>query len=101
MDADLGPGRLNIGRRCVTLQGTGSPTTLVWSSGQATWDEASGTITFDDRDLGTLELEDGMRVTLRGGDPDVLLDLVWLAPLAGACPDALFLVSQVVPDAQP
>jgi hypothetical protein len=69
----------------------------VWSSGQTTWDTTSGTIRFDDRDLGPLELHDGTRATFGGGDPDVLPDLVWLAPLDPSCPGSLFLVSQVEP----
>jgi hypothetical protein len=101
MDAELGPGRLNIARRCVTLRGGGSPKTLVWPSEQTQWIQSSSTILFQDRDLGQVELHDGMTVRLSGGDPDLAPDLVWLAPLAMPCADALFLVTQVVIDDPP
>jgi hypothetical protein len=95
-DAGLGSGRLTIRPRCVTIRGDGSATTLVWPSQRTRWDGASRTIEYDDRDLGPLELRDGMTVRLGGGDPDVLPDLEWLVPLAPPCPDATFLVTQVV-----
>jgi hypothetical protein len=95
MDAGYGPGRLKIGRRCVTDEDFA--TTFVWSSGQVHWLEASRTILFRDRDRGQIQLRDGMRVMLGGGDANVLPDLVWLAPVAPACPASTFLVSQVAP----
>ena len=100
-DAGAGPGRLNIGRRCVTLRGGGAATTLVWPSARTRWDGASGQIEFDDRDRGPIQIRDGMTVTLGGGDPDVLPDLVWLVPLSPACSEATFLVTQVVIEDQP
>jgi len=103
MDAAIGPGRLVIGPRCVTIRGKhGGGTTLVWRAGDTRWDPATNQILFVDRDLGLIRLSTGDRVTLGGFSPPSL-DATdhhegptlapWIAMPDAACPAPLWEVN--------
>jgi len=73
MDAAIGPGRLIIGPRCVTIRGKrGSGTTLVWRAGDTRWDPSTNQILFVDRELGLIRLSTGDKVTFGGFSPPAL-----------------------------
>jgi len=106
LDAGVGPGRLFIGPRCVTLRGSrGGGITLVWRAGDTRWDPATRRILFVDRDLGPIWLSSGDRITLGGFSPGTV-DAIdqggpglapWLSAPNDACPAELWEVNQVVP----
>jgi hypothetical protein len=104
LDAGNGPGRLVVDERCVMFRApTRTVTTLVWRSGETTWDPLSSQIVFDDRDLGELRLRDGVDLVLGGmgltdsdspyqGAPEP----PWIVRPDDSCPTALWVVHQVV-----
>ena len=107
-DRVLGPGRLSIGPRCVTLRrGDGSRFTLVWRAGETRWDPDTRQILFVDRDLGLLRLSDGDRMTLGGISAGTLASTLaspdpndyelrpWVTVPDDACPAPLWEVNQV------
>ncbi|CAN5817712.1 hypothetical protein BH23CHL8_BH23CHL8_03310 [soil metagenome] len=104
LDAGLGPGRLAIGGRCVTLRGEGHSTTLIWRDGETRWDRDTRQIIFADRDLGIIQLSDGERVTLGGAhlappdSPDQGAPQPrWLDYPDASCPAHRWVVHQVIP----
>jgi hypothetical protein len=104
LDAGLGPGRLIVGVRCVTLKldKRGIRTTLIWRSGQTSWDSAAREIVFDDRDLGLIRLSSGDRIRLGGAplaDPGSLDQGApqpkWISRPDASCPRSRWVVHQV------
>jgi len=105
LDAGFGPGRLIVGSRCVTLRpdkGT-FKTTLIWRSGQTSWDPGSRQIVFNDRDIGVIRLSAGDRIRLGGAvlaDPDSpdqgAGQPTWILPPDPSCPSRRWVVHQVV-----
>ena len=103
-DRGLGPGRLSIGPRCVTLRlDDGSRYTLVWRAGDTRWDPDNRQILFVDRDLGLLRLSDGERMTLGGFPAGTFASPTlsgwelrpWVTVPDDACPAPLWEVNQV------
>jgi len=103
LDAAIGPGRLFIGPRCVTLRGKdGSRTTLVWRAGDTRWDPEAREIVFVDRNLGLWRLSSGDRVILGGFSPASLDEVAnhegpglapWITLPDDACPAPLWEVN--------
>jgi hypothetical protein len=103
LDAAIGPGRLSIGPRCVTLRGEdGSRTTLVWRAGDTRWDPKAREILFVDRNLGLWRLSSGDRVILGGFSPASPEEVAnqegpglapWITEPDDACPARLWEVN--------
>jgi hypothetical protein len=76
--------------------------TLVWRSGQTSWDPGARQIVFEDMIAGELRLSDGDRIEVGGAgisdpeDPDQgAAQPKWLSKPDGSCPDELFAVHSV------
>lgn len=104
LQARGGAGPLRIGPTCVRLlvEEVDREITLVWRSGQTSWDPAARQIVFEDMVDGQLRLSDGDRIEVGGagisdpGDPDQgAPQPKWLSPPDGSCPDELFAVHSV------
>ena len=104
LEARGGAGPLRIGPRCVTLlvEEVNREITLVWRSGQTSWDPAVHQIVFDDPTAGQIRLADGDRIEVGGagiaepgaadqGAPQPK----WLSSPDSTCPDELFAVHSV------
>lgn len=96
-----GAGPLRIGASCVTLfvEEVNREITLVWRSGQTSWDAAVRQIVFVDGRLGRIRLSDGDRIEVGGagiaapgaadqGAPQPK----WLSAPDKSCPGELFAV---------
>ena len=105
LEARGGAGPLRIGARCVTLlvEEVNREITLVWRSGQTSWDPAVRQIVFDDATAGEIRLSDGERIEVGGagiaepgaadqGAPQPK----WLSTPDNSCPDELFAVHSVM-----
>ena len=99
-----GAGPLRIGMRCVTLlvEEVGREITLVWRSGQTSWDPGVRQVVFDDATAGQIRLSEGDRIEVGGagiaepGDPDQgAPQPKWLSAPDSSCPDELFAVHSV------
>lgn len=108
-----GTGHLVINDRCVILRLDRSrdqqppvrEKTLVWRSGQVSWDADAGEIVFHDFGHGQLRLADGDRITVGGApgfgysDPgESEPDYHWLAEPAESCPNIGWNVHGVTPE---
>jgi hypothetical protein len=104
LEARGGAGPLRIGPRCVTLlvEEVNREITLVWRSGQTSWDPGLRQIVFDDATAGEIRLSGGQRMEVGGagiaepgaadqGAPQPK----WLSAPDPTCPDELFAVHSV------
>lgn len=104
LEARGGAGPIRIGQRCVThlVEEVNREITLVWPSGQTSWDPAVRQIVFDDPTTGQIRLADGDRIEVGGagiaepgaadqGAPQPK----WLSAPDPTCPDELFAVHSV------
>ena len=69
LDVGFGPGVLTVGPTCVTFEGDGWRSTLVFRDWQAAWDEATGTIPFEQPNGERLVLATGDQLILGGYAP--------------------------------
>lgn len=69
LDQGFGPGRLAIGPSCVTFQGEGWETTLVFRDWQVIWQPATATIVVGDPSGELLMLKAGDELVLGGYAP--------------------------------
>jgi predicted small lipoprotein YifL len=104
LQARGGAGPLRIGPTCVTLlvEEVDREITLVWRSGQTSWDQTARQIVFEDLTAGEMRLSNGDRIEVGGagisdpGDPDQgAAQPKWLSRPDGSCPDELFAVHSV------
>ncbi|HEX9776449.1 MAG TPA: hypothetical protein VGB83_12835 [Actinomycetota bacterium] len=89
-----GQGPLTIAEECVTLTTeSGAALTLVWRSGQTSWDETRQVIVFESPSSERIVLADGDVVTV--GGEDGARDPDWIAEPHTSCPTTTFFVHEV------
>lgn len=92
--AGRGPGTLQIGTDCVTLQVDGAESTLVWRGAEVSWDDSTRAIVFVSGRAGEMRLSDGETIMV-GGAAFRSPNPTWLATPAAGCPAAKFTVHDV------
>lgn len=103
LDQGFGPGSLTIGPSCVTFQGEGWETTLVFRDWQVIWQPATATIVVGDPSGELLVLKTGDELVLGGyaaWDDDTTGEPVaapWLVQPGPECPSDLWLVHSAAP----
>jgi hypothetical protein len=97
LGANGGTGTLEITPRCVVLhrEDTRSVETLVWVSGQVTWDDLLAKINFTSFEAETLHLGSGDRIEVGGARPGD--GVKWLRQPDPSCPVQWFIADTVIP----
>lgn len=92
----LAEGTLQVDPTCVYLDVRGRRLLLVWPDDRTRWEPATGDISFVRNNGETVTVSPGQFIAVGGGEEHVQAG--WLATPNPGCPDAHWLVSDVIDD---